>query len=122
LSSDGRVLSGTWSDPAGHSGSSTITRRLGSQNLADAIVGRWQLAGHTETQDYSKDGTLVMTPDKRDENVTLNYSVSDSSHIQLTAPGNASSKSGVFTVSSMKDDAMTMSIPDGSPMTYVRVK
>lgn len=117
LSSDGRTLSGTWSDPTNKSGNSTFTRRPQFEGLAQAIVGKWQRAGNVDGGEFHKDGTAVIT-NEQGEFISCQYSIPDSTHIQITKQG---VKTPLWTVTDARQDLLSVSI-EGTPAgTYLRV-
>jgi hypothetical protein len=120
LSSDGHTLTGPWQTPKGEKGTATI-KRPKFDKLADYILGRWQLVGHIQTQEYKKDGTVFVTNDDGGAK-TFNYSVTDENHIQTALPG-VPMKLPVWTIERVDDDVLTnQPTPQGKPFTSVRIR
>jgi hypothetical protein len=93
-----------------------------TSRLKNAILGKWQSSGKSETDEWSDDGRLVIAT-TQGRTVACRYEVVDSSHVQVTRDG-AGQPSSTWTVA-IKGDAMTVDATTGNGpavATFSRMK
>jgi hypothetical protein len=94
------------------------------KSLAEALIGKWKLANHTQTMEFRSDQTKFFVTTDAGQNLEFGYKVHDATHLDVwlpQMPPDADPISWAFTLAN-ENELTVQTKPNATPVSYTRVR